>query len=122
MGEILEPYVRLQRSLCPIVNFFLMDINAYPHKAGQDNEYFENEDIQKIEWLARSPALNLIECRWDALGRAVAACHAPPRTLSVLRSTMLRECDLLPPNFYSLINNMRACCDACVAIRDDHTS
>ncbi|GFW31165.1 hypothetical protein TNCV_2577471 [Trichonephila clavipes] len=41
--------------------------NARPHRTRIMDAHFEQETIQRIQWLARSPDLNPIEHVWDFL-------------------------------------------------------
>ncbi|KAJ4426954.1 hypothetical protein ANN_26753 [Periplaneta americana] len=80
------------------------------------------EDIQRNDWPAMSPDLNPIEHAWYALGRRVAAHQPLPRTLPALRNALRLEWEQLPAELLNhLIEGMPRCCDACVAIRSNHT-
>lgn len=119
--EVLEPYVRLFRGAVG-PDFLLMDDNARPHRALLVDEFLESEDIRRIDWPARSPDLNPIEHVWDALGRAIATRNPPPRTIPELKTALLYEWDQLPQALLnSLISSMTSRCEACIAVRGDHT-
>ncbi|UYV83891.1 Transposase [Cordylochernes scorpioides] len=75
--EILEPYLRPHRDQIGH-NFILMDDNARPHRARLVNEYFQSENVRRMDWPARSPDLNPIEHVWNALGRRIGARHPSP--------------------------------------------
>lgn len=113
--EVLEPYVRLFRGAAG-PDFLFMDDNARPHRAHIVDDFLEEEDIRRMNWPAKSPDLNPIEHVWDGLGRAIARRNLLPRTLQ------LEEWDLLPQAFLdTLINSMRARCEACIAVHGGHT-
>lgn len=118
--RILEPYVRLFRGgFGP--NFIFMDDNARPHRANLVDEYLESEDITRMDWPARSPDLNPIEHVWDALGKAIAARHPPPRTIHELKNALLQEWDLLRQELVNcLINSMTSRCQTCITMRGGH--
>ncbi|GFT42257.1 hypothetical protein TNCV_1785931 [Trichonephila clavipes] len=51
----------------------------------------ECEDIERMDWPARSPYLNPIEHVWDFLGRRLAARTLPPVTIRELRLAPARR-------------------------------
>ena len=50
---------------------FFHDDNARPHRGLNINDFIGQQDIQRLEWTAKSPDLNPIEHNWDELGRKV---------------------------------------------------
>ncbi|GFX27742.1 transposable element Tcb2 transposase [Trichonephila clavipes] len=75
-NEILLPYVRLFRGAMGM-QFLFMDDNAPYHRTVAAEQLLESEDIERMDWPARSPDLNLIEHVWDFLGRRLAARTLP---------------------------------------------
>ncbi|GFT50207.1 transposable element Tc1 transposase [Trichonephila clavipes] len=73
-NEILLPYVRLFRGAM-VLQFLFMDDNAPCHRTVAAEQLLEREDIERIDWAARSPDLNPIEHVWDFLGRSLAALY-----------------------------------------------
>ncbi|GFT31548.1 HTH_Tnp_Tc3_2 domain-containing protein [Trichonephila clavipes] len=67
-NEILLPYVRLFRGAMGL-QFLFMDDNAPCHRTVAAEQLLESEDIERMDWPARSPDLNPIEYVWDFLGR-----------------------------------------------------
>ncbi|GFY35134.1 transposable element Tcb1 transposase [Trichonephila clavipes] len=56
----------------------------------------ESEDIERMDWPARSPDLNPIEHVWDFLGRRLAARTLPPVTILELRLALQDEWAAMP--------------------------
>ncbi|GFW46184.1 transposable element Tcb2 transposase [Trichonephila clavipes] len=59
-NEILLPYVRLFRGAMGL-HFLFMDDNAPCHRTVAAEQLLESEDIERMDWPARSPDLNPIE-------------------------------------------------------------
>ncbi|GFU80053.1 transposable element Tc3 transposase [Trichonephila clavipes] len=75
-NEILLPYVRLLRGAMGL-QFYFMDDNAPCHRTVATEQLLESEDIERMDWLARSSDLNSIEHVWDFLGRRLASRTLP---------------------------------------------
>ncbi|GFX86272.1 transposable element Tc1 transposase [Trichonephila clavipes] len=82
-NEILLPYVRLFRGAMGL-QFLFIDDNAPCHRTVAAEQLLESEDIERMDWPARSPDLNPIEHVWDFLGRRLAARTLPPVTIREL--------------------------------------
>ncbi|GFX34641.1 transposable element Tcb1 transposase [Trichonephila clavipes] len=66
------------------LQFLFMDDNAPCHRTVAAEQLLESEDIERMDWPARSPNLNPIEHVWDFLGRRLAARTLPPVTIREL--------------------------------------
>ncbi|GFU26493.1 endothelin-converting enzyme 1 [Trichonephila clavipes] len=55
------------------LQFLFMDDNAPCHRTVAAEQLLESEDIERMDWPARSLDLNPIEHVWDFLGRRLAA-------------------------------------------------
>ncbi|GFW01672.1 transposable element Tc1 transposase [Trichonephila clavipes] len=83
-NEILLPYVRLFRDAMGL-QFLFMDNNVPCHRTVAAEQLLESEDIERMDWPARSPDLNPVEHVWEFLGRRLAARTLPPLTIRELR-------------------------------------
>ncbi|GFS47862.1 transposable element Tcb1 transposase [Trichonephila clavipes] len=89
-NEILLPYMRLFRGAMGL-QFLFMDDNAPYHRTVAAEQLLESEDIERMDWPARSPDLNPTEHVWDFLGRRLAARTLPPVTIRELRLALQDE-------------------------------
>ncbi|GFU85254.1 transposable element Tcb2 transposase [Trichonephila clavipes] len=119
-NEILLPYVRLFRGAMGL-QFLFMDDNAPCHRTVAAEQLLESEDIERMDWPARSPDLNPIEHVWDFLGRRLAARTLPPVTIRELRLALQDEWAAMPLQLIdTLILSMGRRCETCLALRGDH--
>ncbi|GFX80625.1 transposable element Tcb2 transposase [Trichonephila clavipes] len=119
-NEILLPYVRLFRGAMGL-QFLFMDDNAPCHRTVAAEQLLESEDIERMDWPARSPDLNPIEHVWDFLGRRLAARTLPPVTIRELRLALQDEWAAMPQQLIdTLILSMGKRCETCLAVREDH--
>ncbi|KFM62253.1 Transposable element Tc3 transposase, partial [Stegodyphus mimosarum] len=114
-NELLLPYVRLFRgAMGP--QFLFMDDNAPCHRTVAAEQFLESEDIERMDWPARSPDLNPIEHVWDFLGRCLAARTLPPVMIPELRLALQDEWAAMPQQLIdTLILSMGRRCETCLA-------
>ncbi|GFU56898.1 transposable element Tcb2 transposase [Trichonephila clavipes] len=118
-NEILLPHVRLFRGAMGL-QFLFMDDNAPCHRTVAAEQLLESEDIERMDWPARSPDLNPIEHVWDFLGRRLAARTLPPVTIRELRLALQDEwAAMLQQLIDTLILSMGRRCETCLAVRGD---
>ncbi|GFW38198.1 transposable element Tc3 transposase [Trichonephila clavipes] len=119
-NEILLPYVRLFRGAMGL-QFLFMDDNAPCHRTVAAEQLLESEDIERMDWPARSSDLNPIEHLWDFLGRRFSARTLPPVTIRELRLALQDEWAAMPQQLIdTLILSMGRRCETCLAVRGDH--
>ncbi|GFV64303.1 transposable element Tcb2 transposase [Trichonephila clavipes] len=119
-NEILLPYVRIFRAAMGL-QFLFMDDNAPCHRTVAAEQLLESEDIERMDWPARSPDLNPIEHVWDFLSRRLAARTLTPVTIRELRWALQDEWAAMPQQLIdTLILSMDRLCETCLAVRGDH--
>ncbi|GFX31405.1 transposable element Tc1 transposase [Trichonephila clavipes] len=103
------------------LQFLFMDYNAPCHRTVAAEQLLESEDIQHMDWPARSLDLNPIEHVWDFLGRRLATRTLPPVTIRELRLALKDEWAAMPQQLIdTLILSMGRRCETCLAVRGDH--
>ncbi|GFW54808.1 transposable element Tcb2 transposase [Trichonephila clavipes] len=119
-NEILLPYVPLFRGAMGL-QFLFIDDNAPCHRTVAAEQLLESEDIERMDWPARSPDFNPIEHVWDFLGRRLAARTLQPVTIRELRLALQDEWAAMPQQLIDpLILSMGRRCETCLAVRGDH--
>lgn len=63
--------------------------NARPHTARLNMQYFQQQNINVMDWPANSPDLNPIENIWSELGRSVRERNPVPSNVAELRAALL---------------------------------
>ncbi|GFT17521.1 transposable element Tcb2 transposase [Trichonephila clavipes] len=117
-NEILLPYVRLFRGSMGLQFLFMYD-NAPCHRTVAAKQLLESEDIERMDWPARSPDLNPIEHVWDFLGRRLAARTLPPVTIRELRLALQDEWAAMPQQLIDThILSMGRRCETYLAVRE----
>ncbi|GFU81062.1 transposable element Tcb2 transposase [Trichonephila clavipes] len=104
-----------------VCSYFFIDDNAPCHRIVAAKQLFESEDIEGMDWPARSPDLNPIEHVWDFLDRRLEARTFPPVTIRELRVALQDEWAAMPQQLIdTLILSMGRRCETCLAVRGDH--
>ncbi|GFT51427.1 transposable element Tcb2 transposase [Trichonephila clavipes] len=117
-NEILLPYVCLFRGAIG-QQFLFMDDNAPCHRTVAAEQLLESEDIERMDWPARSPDLNPMELVWGLLGRRLAARTLPPVTIRELRLALQYEWAAMPQQLIdTLILSKGRRCETCLAVRE----
>ncbi|GFW96737.1 transposable element Tcb2 transposase [Trichonephila clavipes] len=98
-----------------------LDDNAPCHRTVAAEQLLESEDIERMDWPARSPDLNPIEHVWDFLGRHLAARTLPPVTIQELRLALQDEWAAMPQQLIDTPFSAWAdAAETCLAVRGDH--
>ncbi|GFV30836.1 transposable element Tc1 transposase [Trichonephila clavipes] len=100
------------------LQFLFMDDNAPCHRTVAAEQLLESEDIERMDWPARSPDLNPLEHVWDFLGRRLAARTLPPVTIQELRLALQDGWAAVPQHLIgTLILSMDRRCETCLTVR-----
>ncbi|GFS77959.1 transposable element Tcb2 transposase [Trichonephila clavipes] len=100
------------------LQFLFMNDNAPCPRTVAAEELLESEDIERMDWPARSPDLNAIEHVWEFLGRRLAARTLPPVTIRELRLALQHEWAAMPQQLIdTLILSMGSRCETCLEVR-----
>ena len=91
--EILAPVVTPFILANP--HMLLMQDNATSHSARATRQYLATNNMQVIDWPARSHDLNPIEHIWDLLDKRLRNVQNPPHTVAALRQEVVRQWNLL---------------------------
>ncbi|GFX62197.1 transposable element Tcb2 transposase [Trichonephila clavipes] len=101
------------------LQFLFMDDNAPCHRTVAAEQLLDSEDIERMDWPARSPDLNPIEHVWDFLGRRLVARTLPLVTIRELRLALQDEWAAMPQQLIdTLILSMGRRCETCLAVRE----
>ena len=97
--------------------------NARAYTTCVTMDYLEQNNINVLPWLSKSPDLNPIERLWDQLDKRVRQRQLPaPQTLDQLRQMLQQEWRTIPRNnVRNLIESMPRRCRAVLAARGGHT-
>lgn len=103
-------------------NFLFQHDNAPAHRARRTQAFFEEEDIEQLDWPAYSPDLNPIEHCWDGLDRAVRQRAVQPTTLAELEQALVQEWVALSQRYINkLVESVPRRIQAVIRARGGHT-
>ena len=109
----------LQLVVLPFVqqhHVVLQDDNARPHRARIVQQFLQQNNVDHLDWPARSPDLSPIELVWDILGQRVWQRVPRPRTLQALGAALKEEWRRIPQ--LQIARLIRSICRRCVACID----
>ncbi|GFU77816.1 transposable element Tcb2 transposase [Trichonephila clavipes] len=89
-NEVLELYNRIfTGAVGP--DFVSMDYNARHIQLICSKNFWNHEDILRMDWPVRSPDLTRIVPAWDGMGREITTRKSPSRTLQRWKTDLLNE-------------------------------
>ena len=116
LAPVVVPFIRTHPHM------ILMQDNATSHSARATRQYLSANNVQVMDWPARSPDLNPIEHVWDLLDRRLRNARNPPQTVAALRQEVVRQWNLLAQNeIRRYIGSMRRRCQAVIQAEGGHT-
>ncbi len=99
----------------------LQQDNARPHTARHTQEVLQRNNVQTLDWPAKSPDLSPIEHMWDELGRRVRD-RADVNNVTDLERALREEWYNIPVQTVNkLIASMRKRCTAVMEHNGRHT-
>ena len=72
-------------------HMILMQDNSTSHSARATRQYLATNNVQVMDWSARSPDLTPIEYIWDLLDRRLRNARNPPQTVAALCQEVVRH-------------------------------
>ena len=118
INKVLQPVV------LPFVqqhHVVLQDDNARPHRARIVQQFLQHNNVDRLDWPARSPDLSPIEHVWDFLGQRVRQRVPRLRTLQGLGAALQEEWRRPQLQIARLIRSMRRRCVAWIDATGGHT-
>lgn len=120
--EILENnLLRSIQKLCPTEAFIFQQDGASCHTAKTTRNWFENHNIEVMDWPSSSPDLNVIETLWHKMKQKLR--NNPQRTQEGLKSKIREVYDSVSPEeCQALVNSMPKRILAVIKAKGDVTS
>ncbi|GFV33369.1 transposable element Tcb2 transposase [Trichonephila clavipes] len=103
------------------LQFLFMSDNAPCHRTVAAEQLLQSEDIERMDWPARSPDLNPIEHVWDFSRQTLGSSYLTTSNDSGLRLALQDEWAAMPQQLIdTLILSMGRRYETCLAVRGDH--
>ena len=117
LAPVAVPYLQRQGAGC-----MLQHDNATSHTSHVTRTFLQQNNVQVLDWPAKSPDLNPIEHIWDVLDRRVRRRPNPPSNLQELAQAFDEEWNAIPARTIRRITgSMRRRCNAVVLAGGGHT-
>ena len=103
-------------------NFVYVQDNAPPLTARDTVRFLEQQDVEVMDWPARSPDMNPIEHVWDQMGIWIRDMAFPPSTVAELQQVVRQAWDAVgPQRVRRLVESMPRRVRAVLAARGGNT-
>ncbi|KAJ8887194.1 hypothetical protein PR048_013409 [Dryococelus australis] len=87
--------------------FYFQDYNSRCHVSRATMQWYEDNNVRRLDWSTQSPDLNTIEHLWDELDRLVRARQARPKTIAQLMEWLQEGWRRIPVDvLQTLVDNM----------------
>ena len=115
LRPVVLPFLHQHRAI-------FQDDNARPHRARIVENFHRQNNVDHMDWPARSPDMSPIEHVWDILGRRVRQRQPQSRTLAALAAALQEEWTRIPQHVIArVVRSMRRRCEALYASAGGHT-
>ena len=103
-------------------NFVYVQDNAPPHTARDTAAFLDQQDVEVMDWPARSPDMNPIEHVWDQMSVWIRDMDDPPSTVAELQNAVRQVwAAVRPGRVRTLVESMPRRVRALMAARGGHT-
>ena len=104
-------------------NFVYVQGNALPHTARSTTAFLDQQDVEVMDWPARSPVMNPIEHVWDQMSVWIRDMDDPASTVAELNNAVYQAwAAVWPGRVRTLAESMPRRVRALLAARGGHTS
>ena len=103
-------------------NFAHVQDNAPPHTACDTAAFLDQQDVEVMDWSARSPDMNPIEHVWGQMSVWIRDMDGPPSIVAELINAVRQSlAAVLPGSVRNLVESRPRCVRALLATRGWHT-
>ena len=119
-------YIKILRNqMCDGVfgrNFVYVQGNARPHTARDTAAFLDQQDVEVMDWAARSPDMNPIEHAWNQMSVWIRDMDDPPSTVAELNNAVRQAWTAVRPGrVRTLVESMPHLVRALLAATCGHT-
>ena len=113
------------QAFCNCINIpdaILMEDGAPVHRSTVSKIWCKTQGLEKLNWPANSPDLNLIENVWDLLKDAIQHHHVKPKNIIKMKEALKEEWDKISSGMLmKLLESMPERMKAVIKVKGGHT-